>query len=223
MNFDRLMNIVSSAIAVGVLSASAFFNSCQGAGDTANQLHYLAHHPVFGDIGTYSNTIERSGATTTIRTSVHLKVTALGILLHLEDAERIEQWKGNRLVYFRGVTTINGKVVEVKGDAVGDSFVITSPFGNVTAPATILPSNPSSPNLLQSTTIMRTDTGKIEDVHISRGGQSTFVEINGTKILVQKYRIDGSIPYQIWIDQQNIPVMFTVDDDSGEISFTLMR
>jgi hypothetical protein len=218
----RLKKIVTSVIAAGVLSASAFFNSCQAANDTANQLRYLAHHPVFGDIGTYSNTIERSGAETTIRTSVHLRVTALGVLLHLEDAERIEQWKGDRLVYFRGITTTNGKVVEVKGDALGDSFVVTSPLGRVTAPATILPSNPSSPNLMHSTTIMRTDTGKIEDVHIS-GGNLDFVNIGSSNIWVRKYQIDGSIPYKIWIDQRNIPVMFTVDDDSGEISFTLVR
>jgi hypothetical protein len=157
----RFTNIALSVIAVGALAASALFNSCQGAGDTAQQFRYLAHHPVFGDIGIYKNTIERSGAKTTIRTSVHLKVTALGILLHLEDAERIERWKGNRLVYFRGTTTTNGKTVDIKGDALGDSFVITSPVGNVTALAAILPSNPSSPNLFNSDTVMRTDTGEV--------------------------------------------------------------
>lgn len=215
-------NIVLSVMAVGIFSASALFNSCQGADDTAQQFHYLAHHPVFGDIGVYRNTIEQSGATTTIRTSVHLKVTALGILLHLEDAERIEQWQGNRLVYFRGITTTNGKAVEVKGDARGNVFVITSPFGNVIAPRTIVPSNPSSPNLLNFTTIMRTDTGKVEKVHISEGFPS-LVDINGTNTWTRKYQIDGSIPYKIWFDQENIPVMFVVEDDSGAVYFTLTQ
>jgi hypothetical protein len=209
-------------IAVGAFSASALFNSCQGAGDTAQQFRYLAHHSVFGDIGIYKNTIERSGSTTTVRTSVHLKVTALGILLHLEDAERIEQWRGNRLVYFRGKTTTNGKTVEIKGEALGDSFVITSPFGKVTAPAAILPSNPSSPNLFNSNIVMRTDTGEVEKVHIS-GGSPTLVNINGTNTWARKYQIDGSIPYTIWIDQENIPIVFTVEDDSGKIYFTLIK
>ena len=218
----RLTTVVSSVIAVGVFSASAFFNVCQAASDTARQLHYRAHHPVFGDIGTYSNTIEPSGDTTTIRTSVHLKVTALGVVLHREDAERTEQWKGDRLVYFHGITTTNGETVEIDGQAHGEAFIIISPFGNVTAPATVLPSDPSSPNFLRSTTIMRTDTGKVEQVHAS-GGVPTLVNIDGTNIWTRKYQIDGSIPYKIWIDRQNTPVMFTVDDDSGEISFTLMN
>jgi hypothetical protein len=69
---------------------------------------------------------------------------------------------------------------------------------------------------------MRTDTGKIEQVHIS-AGEPAFVNIGGTDIWARKYQIDGSIPYKIWIDQQNTPVMFTVDDDSGEISFILTK
>ena len=204
-----------------MLSASAVFGSCQADSDVANKLNYLAHHSVFGDIGTYSNAIERSGAMMTVRTTVHLKVSALGVTLHTEDAERIEQWRGDRLIYFRGITTTNGQVVEVKGDARGDSFIITSPSGNVTAPATIIPSNPSSLKLQDSITIMRTDTGKIENVHVSSEGQPTAVKINGIDVVAQEYKIDGTIPYKIWIGPRSIPVMFAVDDDSGEVSFTI--
>jgi Family of unknown function (DUF6134) len=216
------MHLVFSAIAMGFFFATTSFNTCQAASNTARQLHYRAHHPVFGDIGTYSNTIETTGDTTTVLTSVHLKVAALGVVLHREDAERTERWKAGRLVYFRGVTTTNEQVVEVKGEARGDTFSIISPFGNVTAPATVLPSNPSSANSLRSNTIMRTDTGKIEQVRIS-AGEPAFVNIGGTDIWARKFQIDGSIPYKIWIDQQNTPVMFAVDDDSGEISFILAK
>ena len=216
------VGLAYSALAMGFFFATAFLNTCQAASDTSRQFHYRAHHSVFGDIGTYSNTVETAGDITTVLTSVHLKVAAIGVVLHREDAERTERWKAGRLVYFRGVTTTNEQVVEVKGEARGDTFSIISPFGNVTAPATVLPSNPSSANLLRSTTIMRTDTGKIEQVHIS-AGEPAFVNIGGTDIWARKYQIDGSIPYKIWIDQQNIPVMFTVDDDSGEVSFTLAK
>jgi hypothetical protein len=69
---------------------------------------------------------------------------------------------------------------------------------------------------------MRTDTGKVEEVHVS-GGNPAFVNIEGTITWTRKYQIDGSIPYKIWVDQNNIPVKFTVDDDSGVISFTLVK
>jgi hypothetical protein len=85
------MHSVFSAIAMGFFFATTSFNTCQAASDTARQLHYRVHHPVFGDIGTYNNTIETTGDITTVLTSVHLKVAALGVVLHREDAERTER------------------------------------------------------------------------------------------------------------------------------------
>jgi hypothetical protein len=218
----RVANTASSLAIVSVIAAAAVFNACHADTRAARQLHYRAHHSVFGDIGTYSNTIEPGNDATTVRTSVHLNVTALGVVLHREDAERTERWKGDRLVYFHGITKTNGEAVEVKGEARGDSFMVTSPLGTITAPGTIFPSNPWSSRFIDSNMIMRTDTGKIEPVRIS-GGETALTNIAGTSIPTRKYQIDGTIRYKIWIDQQDIPVMFTVDDDSGEVSFSLIR
>jgi hypothetical protein len=222
ISIARLAKTVSFVTTVSVLAAFAFFNTCQAASDKARQLHYRAEHPVFGDIGTYTNTIELTGDTTMIRTSVHIRVTALGLVLHREDAERTERWKDDRLVDFHGSTTINGEIIEVKGEARGESFIITSPLGSVVAPAAIRPSNPWSSGFLNSTAMMRTDTGKVEQVRIS-GGAAALVKIDGTSVWTRKYQVDGTIRYKVWIDPQNIPVMFTVDDGSGEISFILTR
>jgi hypothetical protein len=222
ISIPRLAKTVSFVTTISVLAAIAFFNACQAASDTARQLHYRVEHPVFGDIGTYTNTIEPAGHTTMIRTSVHLRVTALGVVLHREDAERTERWQDDRLVDFHGSTTINGEVIEVKGEARGDSFIITSPLGSVAAPATIRPSNPWSSGFLNSTTMMRTDTGKVEKVRIS-GGAAAVEKIDGTSVWTREYQVDGTIRYKVWIDRQNIPVLFTVDDGSGEIYFTLTR
>ncbi|HVH80733.1 MAG TPA: DUF6134 family protein [Stellaceae bacterium] len=214
----RRRRVLSFVVAAGLVGAGTL-GSCRAA----DQFHYRGRHSLFGDIGTYSNAIDRSGSTVTVRTTVHLAVTAIGVVLHREDAERIEQWKDDRLVYFRGVTTINGDIIEVKGDARADSFVITSPLGNAVAPAAVIPSNPSSLKLLRSATIMRTDTGKIENVNITGDDKLKTVDVNGVNIPAREYQIDGSVPYKIWIDQKNIPVRFAVIDDSGEIVFTLVR
>jgi len=42
-------------------------------------------------------------------------------------------------------------------------------------------------------------------------------------IPARQYQIDGATRYKIWIDQHDIPVMFVVEDDSGEVTFTLER
>jgi hypothetical protein len=146
----------------------------------------------------------------------------LGVALHREDAERTERWQGDRLISFIGTTKKNGDTIEIKGEASGDDFVIKSPLGTFIAPATVKPANPWSAKCLNSTTMMRLDNGKIEHVRVTSGSETT-VAINGATIRARQYQIDGAARYQIWIDQHDIPVMFVVKDDSGEVTFTLKR
>ena len=108
----------------------------------------------------------------------------------------------------------------VNGQARGNSFVITSPLGTVNAPATVHPANPWSPNFLASDLMMRPDTGKVEQVRVS-GGEPAVVTIDGTAIRTQKYQVTGDTHYTVWLDQQGVPVMFVVDDQSGTVTFTL--
>lgn len=190
---------------------------------TAEVLRYTIKHSVYGDIGIYSNTVERSGDITTVLTRSHIKVSVLGIVLHREDAQRQERWRGGRLIYFHGVTTKNGRALEVSGEAKGDSFVIASPRGTVAAPADIRPANPWSANFIGSGTMMRVDTGAVEPVHVS-GGDETSVTVGGASLPTREYEIDGQTRYQVWLSEpQQVPVKFTIDDDSGKVTFTLAR
>ncbi len=211
-----------SAIIVSALAAGLLINTSRAASDLPRQFQYRVRHAVFGNIGTYTNTIETISGTTTVRTSVRLNVSALGVILHREDAERTERWRDDILREFHGVTTVNGVATKVDGKADGASFVIVSPRGKVVAPRTIRPSNPWSSEFLHSTTMMLTDTGEVERVRVT-GGEATHITINGDWVWARKYQVEGSLTYKIWIDQQNIPVAFAMDDDSGEVSFYLTR
>jgi Family of unknown function (DUF6134) len=192
------------------------------AAEGTGQRVYQVQHSVFGDIGTYTNQIETTGPTMTVKTTAHFKVSALGVSMHNEDAQRTEKWQGDRLVSFEGVTKKNGDVTEVKGQATGNNFVISSPAGTVNAPATIHPANPVSLKSLQSATMMRVDTGKVEQVKLSGGGETT-VSVNGNSVKAREYEITGSTHYKIWINNEDVPVKFVVDDDSGEVTFTLKK
>lgn len=184
------------------------------------QLTYNVTHSIFGNIGTYINTVEPTGNGTTVLTRAHFQVNMFGVKLYSEDAQRTERWQNNRLVSFSGVTSKGDQSTVVKGEAHGNSFVITSPQGTITAPATVHPANPWSPNFLSSHTMMRPDTGKVERVSVS-GGEAATVSIAGTPVRAQKYEVDGSTRYTVWIDGRGVPVMFVVDDDSGKVTFTL--
>lgn len=214
--------LLRSLALVGALLVGASGGSAAAIADSPRELVYDVKHSVFGDIGSYTNLIETSGAIITIKTAAHFLVKALGVGLHREDAQRVEQWQGDRLLYFHGVTVKNGDTTEIKGQANGNNFVIDSPLGTITAPASIKPANPWSKRSIDSTTMMRVDTGKVEQVKVS-GGTETNVSVDGASTTAREYDITGSTKYKIWFDQHDIPVMFVVDDDSGEVTFTLKK
>jgi len=207
---------------LALVAASLGCSRPAAAADGVRQLVYNVKHSVFGEIGNYTNVIEVSGATVTIKTTAHFVVTAMGVGLHREDAQRTEKWQGDRLVYFHGVTKKNGDTTEIDGEAEGNNFVITSPTGKITAPGSVKPANPWSSRSLDSTTMMRVDNGKVEPVRVTGGG-TTNVTIDGASTTAKEYEISGSTHYKIWIDQRDIPVMFLVDDDSGQVTFTLKK
>lgn len=214
--------VASSAVFAILVAAGLLVDTCQAASDVSRQLQYRARHSVFGDIGTYINTIESMGDTTVVRTNVHLDVSALGVVVHREDAMRTERWRGEILREFHGVTTVNGVTTKVDGKADGNAFVILSQHGKMTAPATIRPSNPWSSDFLHSTTMMLTDTGQVERVRVT-GGEAVLLKINGRNIWTKKYRVNGSLQYDVWLDANKTPVAFAVDDNSGKVSFDLVR
>jgi hypothetical protein len=207
----------AAAAAMFMLPATA---GTAAAATTPMQLTYRVTHSVYGNIGTYTNRIEPSAGGTTVQTQAHFQVKLLGVNMYREDAQRTERWQGNRLISFNGVTSKGSESTVVKGEARGNSFVISSPQGTITAPATVHPANPWSPNFLASSTMMRPDSGKIERVSVS-GGQQTVVDLDGKPVRAEKYEVNGAARYGVWLDSRGVPVMFVVDDDSGKVTFTL--
>src|SRR5271166_6928514 len=212
----RLAKACLMVAIVGVAAAGAAFAQASA------QFTYRVTHSVFGDIGTYTNTIEQAPTGTTVQTRAHFEVKMLGVRVHREEAERTEHWQGDRLISFHGVTDKGDGPVEVKGEARGNSFVITSSQGTVNAPASVHPANPWSNNFLTSNTMMRPDSGKIEQVRIG-SGQETTVKIDGATIPAVKFEIDGSTKYTVWLDGRGVPVKFIADDDTGKVTFTLAK
>ena len=217
-SLERTLTLVAIA---GVLAAGPVTSIA--VAETPAQFIYQVSHSTFGDIGSYSNTVEPSQDGTTVQTRAHFEVNMLGVKMFREEATRTERWQGNRLVAFHGVTDKGNGPVEVKGEARGNGFVITSSSqGTITAPASIHPANPWSNNFVSSNTMMRPDSGKIEQVRIG-SGQETTVKIDGATISAVKFEIDGSTKYTVWLDGRGVPIKFVADDDSGKVTFTLAK
>lgn len=219
----RICNVKAGIFGLAAIAAIIAVFAAVGpaaAAGTPFQLTYRVTHSVFGNIGTYVNTVEPANGGTTVLTRAHFDVKMLGVHLYREDAQRTEHWQGNRLMSFHSVTSKGTQSTVVNGQARGNSFVINSPLGTITAPATVHPANPWSPNFLGSDEMMRPDTGKVEQVRVS-AGEPAVVTIDGTAIRTEKYEVTGNTRYTVWLDQQGVPVMFVVDDHSGTVTFTL--
>jgi hypothetical protein len=190
---------------------------------TALQLVYRVSHSVIGDLGSYSCSVEALGnGATQIQSREHIEAKMLGIPLYHMDASDTERWLGNRLVSFYAVTDKAGSRIEIRGEASGNHFIVTSPQGTVTTTAAVHPMEPCAANFLQSTTVLNPDTGGLEDVRVS-GGEPTSVTIDGTRLAVRKYILDGAARYTVWLDSRNLPVKFAISGSNGEAIFTLAR
>jgi len=116
---QRDIRFLSAGIAAAVMAAAS---PAQPA--TPQRLTYTVQHSRYGNIGTYTNAVEKTGETTTVVTNAHIQVSILGVVLYRQEASRQEHWSGDRLMSFHGVTTVNGKPFEMSGAAEGDRFVM---------------------------------------------------------------------------------------------------
>jgi hypothetical protein len=211
-----------SIVALGALLAS-LLSAVPSRAAEPMQLVYRVSHPMVGDLGSYSCTVEHLGdGGSEILAREHIDARMLGIPVYRMDASDTERWQQNRLVSFSAVTTNANGRVEVTGEARGGRFVITSPHGTLTTVASVHPAEPCTADFLDSTILMRPDTGTLEAVRVS-GGEPTSLSINGAIIPVRKYEIGGTTRYTVWLASNNLPVKFVIDDNSGKATFTLAK
>ncbi|HEX9462745.1 MAG TPA: DUF6134 family protein [Alphaproteobacteria bacterium] len=185
-------------------------------------LEYRVKHPTYGDIGSYTNIIERSGDSVRVQTVVRIAVKVFGATLYREDADRTEHWKDGRLVYFHGITNKDGKRLEVTGEASGDRFAITGPEGTYLAPADVQPPNPLSPDCLRADTMMSSVSGKVYPAQVRDNGEETVL-VAGQSRRAHKYGIDTDRQHWVWFDDQGVPVMLESIERGDHVRLTLTR
>ena len=199
--------------------AAVLFSGPEGAAAAQYRLDYKTSHSIYGDIDTYTNFIETDGDTTTVTTTLDIKVSILGVVAYRRNARRVETWMEDRLVEFHGTSRLNGTTIVLSGAAQGDKFVLTLPNGTVSAPASIRIANPWTTKNLNGDTIFSPDDGAIRKARLTDMG-----ETSAQNIRVHEYDIalvGTAKHYQVWFDAAGTPVMFRVFDFDGICTFTL--
>lgn len=211
---------------LGFLAALLFWHQSASAAEPEKNFVYQVHMSPYGNIGIYRNSIKTNGGEKTITTDAQIKVSLLGVVLYSLNISRIERQIGDRIVYFHGLTTENGKPKLVEGKAVGENFVITSPRGSVTAPGTIRASDPWSAAASGTKVVFMPDTGAVVGVRTSGGERMALSTDSDGSIWVKHYQIDtvdGSEKYEVWLDEQRTPIKFSIADQDGTTIFKLVR
>jgi hypothetical protein len=183
---------------------------------------YSVLHPIYGEIGTLTDTIDRDSVTTRIDASLRIAVKFLGIVVSRQKTDTTEILTGDRLVSLQSVTEKDGRHFEVHGEIEGDQFVVNATAGSFTGPTTIAPSDPWVLKRIGEQTVVFTDTGRITNMYIS-GGDYETVSVNGASVSARHFIVMGDKRQEVWLDNQEIPVMFRTVEDGRPIDFVLQN
>jgi hypothetical protein len=77
--------------------------------------------------------------------------------------------------------------------------------------------------VLKGEAMLTPDRGQLEDVQI-RPAEMSKLAINGAMLRAQRFEIartTGEKRYEVWIDDEGTPVMFSVNTRRGMVTFTL--
>jgi hypothetical protein len=218
-----------SVLSLAILGLPAASVASPNAGGVATQPHtytYSVEHALYGHIGTFSDTVAQNGDLKRIDSKLRVAVRILGIVVHREEADRVEIWQGDRLVSFHSVTKVNGNPIEVTGEARPDGFVITSPDGTTVAPSDIYPSSPWVAHLGDAhlakgpALMMSTKTGRLLPV-TSLGDEQTQVAVRGSDVPVHHYEFFTDKRQDVWLDAAGVPVRFRTEQGGRPIDFVL--
>lgn len=197
-----------------------------GAAGAAPQTYvYAVEHPTYGNIGSYTETIDTEQGVTRISSELRVAVKVIGIVVHREKASATELWRGTRLASMRTVTEINGARMEIDGAMDKNAFVVTSAAGTRTAPAEVAPSDPWVLTGVGRGVIVSTRSGVVEGVNVS-GGEPVPITVEGTRLATRHFRVDAASQpdrFDIWLDGNGVPVRFRSREESGDlIDFVLV-
>jgi hypothetical protein len=183
---------------------------------------YFIMHPLYGQIGTLTDRLDRSPEGMRITARLRITVELLGIVVYRQDTDTIEIMRGNRLMSLESVSNKDGQHAEVHGEVRGDRFTVNATGGLFSGPATTFPSDPWVLTRTGAATIVYTDTGRIAKVYIS-GGDHSAAFANGTLVSARHFIVMGDKRQEVWLDDRGVPIMFRSIEDGTPIDFVLQN
>ncbi len=213
----RLTNSLSSLAFIAALSMSS-------AADAELRTYiYMVEHPLYGNIGTYTDAVDDSDGVTRIDSRLRVVVRMMGFVIYREEADRSEIWHGLRLVSFDSATDKGGHLIRVAGEARDGGFYVTSASGTTLAPADVAPSDPWALKRVGAGVVVSTSSGRIDNVDVT-GGEAASISMQGVLTPTRHFHVRTETQvdkWEIWFDQQGVPVKFRSLEAGTPIDFVI--
>ena len=181
---------------------------------------YVIRHQDHGEIGALTIVSTRQGGERVYDQTLHIAVKVLFVTAYRQDSARKEAWRGDRLIAYDARTDDDGKKSTIAGRAEGDKFVIDGPAGHIVAPATVYPSNPFDPGIVNATLLMDTGSGKLLHVTVTPGPEET-ITAGGGPVQARRYAVTGDLQRDLWFDEAGRLLQFAFKNDGALVTFTL--
>lgn len=164
--------------------------------------------------GTHRVDFARDGDQTIIDIHIEMRVGLGPISFFKYDHHNTETWQGDQPLSLKSETDDDGTDYRVDADWGEQSLVVTVNGERYEADPSIYPTSYWNPVYLEAKTdkLLNTQKGHIEDITITELGE-TEKEVAGELRKAMHYKIDASVPIEVWYDKETrqwIGLDFTV-------------
>ena len=201
-------------VAAGMLAAA------QPARASEQLYTYAVQHPVYGRIGNLVYDIETAAGARRITSQLRVAISIMGVTVYRYETDGIEVWQGSRLMTLQSKINKNGNRIDLRGEAHGGQFIVTSNAGTVATSPDVAPPDPWLVTSVGDSNVISTSTGQVLRVQVS-GGESVTIPIHGAKIATRHFSISDDKHHEVWLDGHDIPIMFRSIELGDPVDFIL--
>jgi hypothetical protein len=180
---------------------------------------YRINHQWFGELGWHQVTVRREGDRMVVEHSAELAVAILSFAAFHRRSRYQEEWLGDRLIAFTGLTEDDGVPFAVTAEAVADGLIIEGPFGRVEAPASTAPSEPSLERAIERASFFDIKTGELLTAEVTAAGIEPL-KIDGRVIETRKYEVTGDLEQHVWFDDIGVFAQWRLWRQGAAITLT---
>ena len=172
--------------------------------------------------GHHRLSFRRDGDRLTVDIEIALEVRIAFVTAYRYRHRNTEIWRDGRLVSLDSRTDDDGRQHRVTARSAPEGLVVDGIDGRIVAPADIIPTSYWNKAIVDQTTVLDTQHGRLVDVTIRPRGTET-VTAAGQSITTERYAVTGGADLDLWYSQAGQWVRMAFTARGSDIEYVLDR